>query len=126
VYASLKKHHITASRALSEVGVVSGAIMVACWLGLLLLEAVRWGQWIPNIHSYPQAVVLAGVFASYAIGWRYSLVGAVMALTGTAMFFVLNYVDLGVFPPVSAMWLATPGVLYFLAWWYSDRRPHVN
>jgi hypothetical protein len=126
MYLSLRGHHIPFAHLFRDLAAICGAALAAGWLGLLVLEAIRSSQWIPNIQSYGQALVLAIVFASYAIGWRHALVGAALALAGTAVFFAAGYATTGAVPPLPAVWLALPGVLYLLAWVYGDRRHGTN
>lgn len=122
MYLSLRGHHITYAQLIRDLAAACGAALAVGWLGLLVLEAIRSSLWIPNIHSYSQALVLAVVFASYAIGWRHALIGAALALVGTAVFFAVGYASTGVLPPLSAVWLAAPGLMYLLAWIYDKRR----
>ncbi len=116
-------YHVPIAHVLRDAAAASGATLIACWMVLLVQEAIRSGNWIPNLQSYNQALVLAVVFASYAIGWRQELVGAILALAGTAIFFAVGYAGANLLPPLPAIWLAAPGVLYLLAWVCKDR-PH--
>jgi hypothetical protein len=126
MYASLRGHHVPIARVFRDAAAACGATLVACWFGLLMLEVIRSGDWLPNIRSYNQALVLTIVFASYAIGWKHELIGAALALAGTAAFFAVGFVGVRVFPPVPAVWLAAPGILYLLAWMCGDRRDGIN
>jgi hypothetical protein len=126
MYASLLGHQIPIARFFRDAAAACGAALVASWLGLVVVEAIRSDEWIPNIHSYKQAVVLAVVFVSYAIGWQHQLIGAALALAGTAVFFAVSYVDTSILPPLAAIWLAAPGALYLLAWFCGDRRHGID
>jgi hypothetical protein len=94
----------------------SAVVVVVIWLALVLAEAVFFRFEAPNEVIY-QAVALATVFAGYAIGWRKELAGGVIAILGTVLFFVVNFVTIESLPPVEAVWFAAPGVLYLLAWY---------
>jgi hypothetical protein len=118
---SLGRHHVTVSDFFRNAAAAVGAVIAADWLVLLILEAVRRTEWIPNIWSVNQAAILAVVFASYVIGWRHPLIGAALSLGGTAIFFLVGYASVKVMPPLPAAWFAAPGLLYLTAW-LSDRR----
>jgi hypothetical protein len=117
----LGKHHVPVSELFRDAAAAVGAVIAANWLVLLVLEAIKQGEWIPNIWSFNQAIVLAIVFAAYAIGWRHPFVGAALALGGTAAFFSIGYASVQAMPPLPAAWFAAPGVLY-LAAWFTGRR----
>ena len=126
MYASLRGQHMSAAQVLHALAAACGAALAASWLGLLVLEALRSDYWIPNLYSYDQALVLAVVFASYAIGWRHALIGAALALAGTAVYFSITYASSGAMPQLPAVWFAAPGILYLLAWVFGDRRHESN
>jgi hypothetical protein len=121
MYASSHRHSHSNAEVFREFAAACGATLFVCWIGLLIVEAVRSGDVVPNIHSFPQALVLAIVFASYAIGWRRELVGGVLAIVGTAAFFVVSYLGVQAMPPLPAAWFAMPGVLYLLAWAFEEK-----
>ena len=121
MYSTLRRHHVSVAQLFRDAAAACGGSLVVCWLGLLGLEVNRTGAWIPNVQSLNQALVLAVVFASYAIGWRHELLGAVVAILGTVLFFTVGYASVGISPPLPAAWLATPGVLYLLAWIFGGR-----
>ncbi len=125
MYASLHGDHVPIARLFRNAAAATGATLVASWFGLLVVEAMRSWDWIPNIHSYSQALVLAGIFAAYAIGWQHELIGALLVFAGTAVFFAVGYAGVQVLPPLPAAWFAAPGVLYLLAWTCGDGR-HVH
>jgi hypothetical protein len=112
---ALQRYELTPAKMFRDCAAICAAIIVGAWFSLVTMEAFRTGEWIPNLYSYPQAFVLAVVFAGYVIGWRYPLLGAAMAILGTAVFFVEGYVNVDMVPPLPAAWLAIPGVLYLLA-----------
>lgn len=114
--------HVPIAHMFRNAAAATGAALVASWCGLLVLEVMRSLDWIPNIHSYTQALVLAGIFAAYAIGWRHALIGAILVFVGTAVFFAVGYAGVGILPPLPAAWFAAPGVLYLLAWTCGDGR----
>jgi hypothetical protein len=71
--------------------------------------------------SYFQAAALAVVFAGYAIGWRYELVGGVLSIIGTIALAVIYALVFDAPPAIALAWFALPGVLYMAAW-YSEHR----
>jgi hypothetical protein len=119
---ALERYELTPAKVFRDCAAVCGAIIVAAWFSLATLEAFRNDEWIPNIYSYPQAIVLAAVFAGYFVGWRHPLVGAALAIVGTAAFFVVGYLCVEMVPPLPAVWLAIPGVLYLFAWAVGRRK----
>ncbi len=127
MYASIHKHDLTYSEFFRDCAAAGAAIIAVSWLGLLVSEAIRAREWIPNMGAFQQAIVLGIVFSAYAIGWRRELIGAVAAILGTVAFFAITYLNVGVIPPLPAAWLAVPGVLYLFAWYFGrhnhdDRR----
>lgn len=126
MYASSHHHSHSNSEIFRESAAACGATLFVCWLGLLIAEVVRSGDVVPNIHSFPQALVLALVFASYAIGWGHKLLGGLLAIVGTVVFFVVGYLSMQVAPPLPAAWFAVPGVLYLLAWAFEEKHLRVE
>jgi hypothetical protein len=126
MYASSRHHSHSNTEVFREFAAASGATLFICWLGGLIVEAIRFDAVVPNIHSFPQALVLAVVFTSYAIGWRHKLAGGVLAIMGTAAFFLVSYLSVQVMPPLPAAWFAVPGVLYLLAWAFERKHPQVQ
>jgi hypothetical protein len=99
----------------------TAAVLASIWLVMVLAEAIRARFEIPSRESLYQAVVIAIVFAGYAIGFRKELVGGLIAILGTLAFFAVNRFFVGGFPSVEAALFAAPGILYVLAW-YSERQ----
>lgn len=123
MYASSYRHQLPIYDWFRYAAALSGIALVANWIALVVLEAAAMREWIPNVHSLHQGVVLMVVFAAYAIGWRHELIGAVLALGGVFVFFAVSFASVGTLPPLGAVWFATPGVLYALAWFTRrDRR----
>jgi hypothetical protein len=50
----------------------------------------------------------------------------VLAIVGTAAFFVVSYLGVQVMPPLPAAWFAVPGVLYLLAWAFGEKHLKVQ
>ena len=115
---TLHGQHVSRPTLYRVAAAACGAALVLLWMVFVAGEAIEFDQWVPNIYGYNQAIVLAALFASYAIGWRHELVGGILAIVGTVAFFVVGYC--GTLPGLSAVWFAAPGVLYLLAW--SSRR----
>ncbi len=118
---TLQRYELTPARLFRDCAAVCAAIIVIAWFWLATIEAFRSDEWIPNVYSYPQAIVLAVVFAGYVVGWRHPLTGAAMAILGVAAFFAVSYLSVKMVPPLQAGWLAIPGVLYLLASTFRDR-----
>lgn len=119
---AMQRHELTPANIFRDFAAICASIIVAAWVSLATIEAFRTDEWIPHLPSYPQAVVLAVVFAGYFVGWRHPLVGAALAIVGTAAFFVVGYVCVGMVPPLPAAWLAIPGVLFLFAWAVGRRK----
>ena len=116
MYASSYRHHMPIYDSFRYAAALSGIALVANWIALVVLEAAAMREWIPNVQSLHQGVVLMVVFASYAIGLRHELIGAALALGGVLVFFAVGFASVGTMPPLAAIWLAAPGMLYALAW----------
>jgi len=125
MYAFSHKSYLPVGYLLRSLAAISGAVIVINWLVLFVLEARMWGELLPYYKpSLSQAMALAVVFASYVVGWRYELFGAVLAAVGVALFFLVGFLSTGAYPQVEAIYLAVPGMLYLLAWISGDRRIH--
>jgi uncharacterized membrane protein len=121
MYASPHRHIHSHSEFFRDAAAACGGTLVACWIALVTAEAVRSGHFVPNVHSFPQAIVLAVMFASYLLAWRHALVGAAVAIVGTIVFFVVGFNSTGIVPPLPAAMLAVPGVLSLMAWKFQDK-----
>jgi hypothetical protein len=102
-------------------GRISGVVLFATWILFVIGEAMWLG--LPTRGSVYQAAALAMVFAGYAIGWRYELVGGILAVVGTAAFVAVYGMTFGSLPLAHVLWFAVPGGLYLLAWAYKNCRP---
>lgn len=93
--------------------------------GFFMMFAI--GEGIPPLAQQPLRVQLffalwAAIFIGYAVGWRWPLLGGLIALSGygalNAVEFSINHRLLG-----GAFWLfAIPGILYLIAAWRDSRR----
>ena len=93
--------------------------------GFFMMFAI--GEGIPPLAEQPLRVQLffalwAAIFAGYAVGWRWPLLGGVIALAGYGMLnaveFSANHRLLG----GAFLLFAIPGVLYLIAAWRSSRK----
>lgn len=102
---------------LRGMGRASAVVLFLVWLTLLIAEVIRNTLAVPPVDVMLQGAALGVVFAGYAIGWRHELVGGLMAIAGTAAFFVIEAFTIATISGISAVALfAVPGVLYVLAW----------
>jgi hypothetical protein len=125
MYASIQRRHLDVAHSFRTLAAASAAVLFVGWTIMLAYEIVKWGSWLPKSHSYDQAIVLAVLFASYAIGWRHELAGAALTLIAMIAFYAIGYHSTETFPSRAAMLLSTPGVFYLMAWVCNGRR-HVT
>jgi hypothetical protein len=91
--------------------------LILGWVAFAVAELFH-----PDFYVSPgmiyQGVALAVVFVGYAVGWRWELLGGLLAIAGTAAFFAVYAFIVGTspLPEVQVAWFATPGVLYLEAW----------
>jgi hypothetical protein len=108
---------VPTAQLLRGVGRASAVVLFCAWLGFFLAEVVQGKFKDPSVNEFFQAAALAIVFAGYAIGWRHELAGGLVAILGTAGFFVVYAFNLLHVTGIgNAMLFALPGVLYLLAW----------
>ena len=93
--------------------------------GFFMMFAI--GEGIPPLAEQPLRVQLffalwAAIFAGYAVGWRWPLLGGVIALAGYGMLnaveFSANHRLLG----GAFLLFAIPGILYLIAAWRNFRQ----
>lgn len=126
MYTLAHKPHFNYYAVCRYGAVIVAAILMSNWLGLVIAEAIRDRKLVPNIHSFPQAVILALVFGGYMLGWRKELAGGLVSILGTVAFFVHHWFVLGTPPGLAIFWFAAPGLLHLLAWHIDDRRFHLQ
>lgn len=120
MYTSIQNRQVSDSSLFRYCGRAGGLIVMASWLVVVVVEAVRQGP--PVLENYYQAIPLAMIFAGYAIGWRKEILGGLLAIVG-ALAFIAQYVAMfGVFPNAGAVWFAAPGVLYLIAHYLDGRQ----
>jgi hypothetical protein len=118
MYTSVRRPIVFDSNSLRWIARASAAVLVVIWLALLSTEA-RSANFDVHLTAIYQVAALAIIFAGYVIGWQHELAGGSIAVFGTIVFFAVNRLTLGGFPPADAAWFAAPALLYLLAW-YSD------
>lgn len=123
MYASAQRHHDYAAqcRFLARTAAVT---LFAIWAAYVVAEMIRSHHAPLAPETYLQGIVLAVVFAGYAIGWRWELVGGLMAIVATGAFFVVEALTVSMPRDPNMAWFAVPGMLYLLARHYdhvSDR-----
>lgn len=120
MYTSLQNHQVSNSSMIRYCGRAGGLIVMAGWLVVVVVEAVRGGP--PVLENYYQAIPLAMIFAGYAIGWRKEFLGGLLAIVGTLAFIAQYVAMFGVFPDAGSVLFAAPGVLYLIAHQLDNRR----
>ena len=125
MYASTHNRRMEWAQVLHLGAGVAGAVLFASWAGFVVAEAFR-PDFKPALATYLQAAMLAVVFCGYAVGWRRALLGGVMSLVGTALFFVASLnggTTTQVIAESPAMLFAVPGFMYLLSAHYAARQP---
>ena len=92
--------------------------------GFFMMFAI--GEGIPPLAEQPLRVQLffalwAAIFTGYAVGWRWPLVGGVIALAGYAMLNVVEFSTNQRLLGGAFLLFAIPGVLYLIAAWQASR-----
>ena len=119
MYACLPQKSASSTELFRWFARASSVVLFVGWILLLVQELIRDSR--VTTDEALQGAALALVFIGYAIGWRKELVGALIALFGTAMFFVICVASYGNLPGLAAVWFAVPSFLYILAW-YTQRK----
>jgi hypothetical protein len=120
MYTSIQNRQVSDSSLFRYCGRAGGLIVMASWLVVVVVEAVRQGP--PVLGNYYQAIPLAMIFAGYAIGWRKEILGGSLAIIGTLVFIAQYVAMFRVFPDAGAVWFAAPGVLYLIAHYLDGRK----
>ena len=115
MYACLPQKSATSTELFRWFARASSVVLFVGWILLLVQELMRDSR--VTTDEAIQGAALALVFVGYAIGWRKELVGALIALFGTAMFFTTCVASYGTLPGLAAVWFAVPSLLYILAWY---------
>jgi hypothetical protein len=119
MYRSIPQNPVSSSEILRWFARASSIVLFVAWILLLAQELMRDNR--VTIHEVIQAAVLTLIFLGYAVAWRKELAGALIALLGIALYFVVCQVEFGELPGLAAAWFAFPSALYFLAW-YTNRQ----
>jgi hypothetical protein len=115
MYAFIPKNSASSSELFRWFARASSIVLFVGWVLLLVQELMRDNR--VTTHEAMQGAVLTLVFLGYAVAWRKELAGALIALVGTAMFFVTCVASYGNLPGLAAVWFAVPSLLYILAWY---------
>lgn len=116
------KQQVSTSQLLRWGAEISGGMLFVGWLGFVSGELVKNQFEIPAKESFYQAAALVLIFAGYALLWRHALAGSALVILGTASFFAIGWITIGLLPGVEAILFAIPGVLALLAWSLDRRR----
>ena len=119
MYASIPKNPASSSELFRWFARASSIVLFVGWVLLLVQELTRDNR--VTTQEAMQGAVLTLVFLGYAVAWRKELVGALIAVFGTAMFFVTCVASYGYLPGLATVWFAVPSLLYILAW-YTDKK----
>jgi hypothetical protein len=124
MYAFTQNHHVSYADVFRWTARVAGVILCFAWLGFAITEVARTGFRTLSVDSSYQAAAFVLVFIGYAVGWRRELFGGLVAIIGTASYFLLVALTIHVLPGIEAAWFAAPGVLYLLTWQCDRRNVH--
>lgn len=119
MYGFIPKNSASSSELFRWFARASSIVLFVGWVLLLVQELMRDNR--VTTQEAMQGAVLTLVFLGYAVAWRKELAGALIALFGTAMFFVICVASYGNLPGLAAVWFAVPSFLYILAW-YTQRK----
>jgi hypothetical protein len=125
MYVPGRELDVPYSQAFRYLGRFGAVILFCSWIAMLITDFRNGNVGNPTSGMILQAAALAIVFAGYAIGWRHEFSGGLLAIIGTAVFFVVSAISFGIAAGVSfgaAGWFAAPGVLYLLAWYCDQAR----
>jgi len=91
-------------------------VLIVGWVCYAVAELFSPDFYVTDAMIY-QGAALATVFVGYAIGWRWELIGGLLAIAGTAGFFAYRIATMGTTSlEVDVAWFAAPGALYLEAW----------
>jgi hypothetical protein len=122
MYASTQYEPVTYASLFRTSARLGGILVIGFWVVMFVTDLLWEGA--PAPEAYPQAAVIAVVFAGYVAGWWKEILGAVMAIGGTVALFILCY-RTGNYLSPEGLWLAAPGVFYALAH-YADEKHAVQ
>ncbi len=125
MYASTRPGNYPTAQLFRGAARASAVILFASWLWLFVADAIQGRIVSVSVGMLCQAVALAVVFVGYAVGWRHELAGGVLAIVGTAAFFLADGILVAAPWTIGAVaWFAAPGILYLLAWHYDRKHAH--
>ena len=83
MYASTQfhAHPVSPSTAIRWFARISAAVLIVGWISFAVAELFHPDFYVPRSLLY-QGAALAAVFAGYAVGWRWELVGGLLAIAG--------------------------------------------
>jgi hypothetical protein len=116
MYSSIQQRPMPISILFRWAGRASGSLLFVVWFAFVVQEAMQSGA--PFVATIYQGIAFALVFAGYALGLRYELIGGILAILGTIAFFAVVAITTQILPQAEAAWFAVPGLLYLLAWHY--------
>jgi hypothetical protein len=115
MYTSIPQKPASISDQFRWLALASSIVLFVGWISLLAQELTRDSRVTTN--EAIQGAFLALTFVGYAVAWRKELAGALIALFGTIMFFVVCVVGFGKLPGLAVAWFTLPSVLYISAWY---------
>jgi hypothetical protein len=120
MYISLQEQHASYPWLFRWCARAGGAILILAWIATVIAETARQDGAALAPATY-QGTALAVVFVGYILGWRNELAGGILAILGTVAFFAVHVLTFGGLPVLGAISFVVPGVLYLLAWKYTDQ-----
>jgi hypothetical protein len=110
---SAQMSNVSNSLVLRWFGRAAGVALFVATAMLVAGELATKGMPFPGL--YLQAAGLAIIFTGYFAGWWNELVGGVIAIVGTAVYFAMCVLTLHGPPRPETIFFAAPGVCYLLA-----------
>ncbi|MBL9162409.1 MAG: hypothetical protein JNL18_06750 [Planctomycetaceae bacterium] len=117
MYVFTRSRRMEWAEVLHTAAAVAGGVLFASWAGFVAADALR-----PDFRlapaTYLQGATLLAVFCGYAVGWARPMLGGMISLVGTALFFAASLYDSTAVQAVAespALLFAVPGVMYLLS-----------
>ena len=113
---SVRMRDLSDSTMFRWYGRAAGVILFVTWTIFVVSDLPRQDQYW---GTYLQAAGLAIVFAGYLAGWWNELIGGVMTIVGTAVYFAICAWATQIIPRPETLMFAAPGVCYLLSHYFA-------
>jgi hypothetical protein len=123
MYTFAQRPYVFDANFFRWIGRMSALVLAVIWAVMVVSEAIAFRFQIPAMRTFYQAAAMGIVFGGYAIGWRQELIGGLLAIVGTLVFYAVHVATLETLPEMAAALFAVPGVFYLLAWYGEHRNP---